>query len=307
MHKTLVNEAVLSFSLRTEVPLLINSGMGSKVNPTLPDMSFVRCAHNGKETVYMPGSSLKGVFRARYEQLAKTLGIPVCELFTYDQCSSLIGKNRVSGGTERYEASCAACRLFGSLAVAGRAAFADAYPPKDYPIALGMRHGVAIDRITGAASGGAKYEFEVLEDGQFDFSIRLSNFARYQLRMLLWALEDIEEGLVTFGMGGTRGNGQMRMTDRQAVKLAYRLYDAQEKDGRVRRLRGFAPDDEGANLDYSKSGIYNKSGIFGDAVEILGLDAILQSVDIASAETLRSAAEREGWGKTLYKKPAARR
>ena len=61
MFAKLKNEAVLTFKLRNEGPVLINSGTSAKIQPR-PDMSFVRTLHNGVETVYLPGSSIKGVF-----------------------------------------------------------------------------------------------------------------------------------------------------------------------------------------------------------------------------------------------------
>ena len=42
-------------------PILIKAGDTGAVDPTRPDMEFVRAWYNGQETVYLPGSSLKGM------------------------------------------------------------------------------------------------------------------------------------------------------------------------------------------------------------------------------------------------------
>jgi CRISPR-associated RAMP protein (TIGR02581 family) len=235
----LTNEALLTFNLRNEGPLLINSGNAAKIHPR-PDMSFVRTIREGKETIYLPGSSIKGVFRSRYEQVMRMLGERVCDTFDSNggrTCNKKIeaiekgfesdnrgrkGRGHLNG-TERYENICEACKLFGTLALGGRISFADAYPVSECK--LGMRHGVGIDRITGAAHQGALYDIETLEDGTFSVKCKLTNFKLYQLRTVLWILQDIDDGLVTFGMGGSRGNGQMRLADKEdGVNLEYRKY-----------------------------------------------------------------------------------
>jgi CRISPR-associated RAMP protein (TIGR02581 family) len=241
------NEAILEFSLRNKGPLLINSGTGTKLRERY-DMSPVKAWHytdsdktKTEETVYLPGSSIKGVFRVRYEQLMRGIGAYVCNI----QCKNIERKDlncsqRIKILKEKYENkknsnyladkvpwsaehvykySCEACRLFGSLAMTGRLSFSDAYPDGD--VKIGFRHGVAIDRITGAAHPGAKYEMEVVENGTFNCKARFRNYEMYQLRMILWILEDIDDGLVTLGMGGSRGNGLMKVTDWGKVSLTY--------------------------------------------------------------------------------------
>src|SRR5204862_7823670 len=72
VHRQLFNEATLSLSLTPDGPILIKAGEG-EADPTRPDMSFVRTIRGGEETVYLPGSSLKGVLRAHCERLARTV------------------------------------------------------------------------------------------------------------------------------------------------------------------------------------------------------------------------------------------
>ena len=245
MFAELKNEAALVFTLRNEGPLLINSGEAAKIHPR-PDMSFVRTLHDGVETVYLPGSSIKGVFRSRYEQVMRMLGQNVCDTFDkkgnkkLKTCHNNIDaaeKDRRSAakrngdeykplsGTDIYNNHCCeACRLFGNLSLGGRISFADAYPVGAWKV--GMRHGVGIDRITGAAFPGALYDIETLEKGTFAVICKMVNFKPYQLRTILWIIQDINDGMVTFGMGGSRGNGQMRLDG--DVELTYRKYPGKE-------------------------------------------------------------------------------
>lgn len=284
MLAKLVNEVTLSFQMRNDGPILINSPAGSKIDPTLPDMSFVRCKHNGVDTVYFPGSSIKGVFRSRYEQLMYALDKSVCELKPENYCLNN-KKNSQSNGTDLYEKSCASCRLFGNLSLGSRVDFTDAYPVNNTLPTLGMRHGNAIERVTGAVKGKALFSIEVVEEGRFEFEIRVTNFALYQLRLLIWIIEDIDDGRVTFGMGGSRGNGQMRLINSAQVKMKYRLYDSNFD---MNKLRGYKDKDLGGEVDYTE-------GLFGKELEVTGLNKILNSINLKTNTELQKAMGYELW------------
>jgi CRISPR-associated RAMP protein (TIGR02581 family) len=281
MFKKLVNEAILSFSLATDGPLLINSGESAKIDPSLPDMRFVRCQHNGKETVYLPGSSLKGVFRARYEQLTAMLEVkPSSTADASNKSNKKEKTGKHEDGLTRYLKEgnkSIANRLFGSLEIGSRVSFSDAYP--DGKVSLGKRTGVGIDRITGAAKGGALFDYEVVEQGTFKTELRLTNFALYQLGLILWILQDVDDGLVTFGMGGSRGNGRMRIENTQSVELRYRYY------GKTDQLRGYFDGDTGKALDGSAS----RHTLFATEYVIRGFEAIANSIELSSQKDLSRA------------------
>jgi len=282
MFKDLTNEAVLTVRLAADGPLLIRSGEANSLDPALPDMRFVRCQHGGRQTVYLPGSSLKGVFRARYEQLMLALGQKPCNLFDrFDCCSQKLNERHkhdsTKDGKQRYDESCAACRLFGSLELGGRIRFTDAYPVDPDAVQFGMRNGVGIDRKTGAASHGALYDFEVVESGTFQFNIHFTNFAFYQLALTLEILNDIDAGFVSFGMGASRGNGSMKVENREALPLTYRSY---------KRERDLA-----ASME---------ERMFAREYKLQGIEEILGAFGLETPEKLRAALAAEGWGQVLY-------
>lgn len=73
MHKTRYNSLHLDLRVSPVGPLLIKSG-GFSTNPSLPDMQFVRTFREGSDdTLYIPGSSLKGVFRSFVEKALRTI------------------------------------------------------------------------------------------------------------------------------------------------------------------------------------------------------------------------------------------
>ena len=103
-----------------------------------------------------------------------------------------------------YDASCPACRLFGSTGFIGRVAISDAYLASEE--IKEQRDGVGIDRLTGGASHGAKFELEVVSAGVvFETDIHLRNFEIWQLGMLFVVLQDMQDELIHIGSGRCAG------------------------------------------------------------------------------------------------------
>lgn len=110
-----------------------------------------------------------------------------------------------------YADSCPTCRLFGSTGFIGRLAINDAY--LDSSEIKEQRDGVGIDRLTGGASHGAKFELEVVSTGVvFETNIHLRNFEIWQLGMLFVVIQDMEDELIRLGSGRSRGLGNVTTT-----------------------------------------------------------------------------------------------
>lgn len=215
MHKRRLNSLTLDVTFRPNGPLLIKSGLDSAYDPTVPQMSFVRTAHptGGGETVYLPGSSLKGVIRSHSERILRTLlADKVCDPFQRS-CGDAL--SNVTDSTEIYKRTCLACRIYGSTAIGSHFAINDAYPQE--PInALETRHNVAIHRLTGAVAVGP-FDMEVLVTGQFETQIVLTNFELWQVGLLVLALRDIDAGEVRVGFAKSRGLGAVHAKIERAV------------------------------------------------------------------------------------------
>lgn len=233
MLKKLLNEAYFTLRITTTGPLLIRSGHATISGP---DMTPVLTYHNGKQEVFLPGSSLKGVFRSHSEKVVCSLkSRAVCYLFSgnedrdaellskrrqdyRDSCGAVLtlfarenerNRVRVDEDTEFvYANSCPACRLYGSTGFIGRVAIGDAYLASK--ASTEQRDGVGIDRLTGGASHGAKFELEVVSPGvSFETNIHVRNFEIWQLGMLFVVLQDLEDELIHIGSGRSRGLGQV--------------------------------------------------------------------------------------------------
>ena len=232
MLKKLVNEAYFTLRITTTGPLLIRSG---RATISGPDMTPVLTFRNGQQEIFLPGSSLKGVFRSHSEKIVCSLKPHVvCYPFSgsekmeadlaqrqrdyRDSCGERFNQFAKKGFEERdllerrtdfvYDNSCPTCRLYGSTGFIGRIAIGDAYLSSRS--ITEQRDGVGIDRLTGGASHGAKFELEVVsKDVSFETDIHLRNFEIWQLGMLFVVLQDLEDELIHIGSGRSRGLGKV--------------------------------------------------------------------------------------------------
>ncbi|MBI2470384.1 MAG: CRISPR-associated RAMP protein [Planctomycetes bacterium] len=246
MLKKLINSAHISFKIAPLDPLLIKSGQAT-VGGT--DMSFMRTYKFGeKEFPFIPGSSIKGMLRAYAEKICRTLGdnkVPVClpyidskknDLTPDEKAQAACGlrvkekdkegnKSRTIISAKMYNISCPVCRLFGSHKYIGRLATSDAYLTKESEgqHRLEIRDGIAIDRLTGGTAGGAKYDFEVLTKGDFETSVDIRNFERWQLGLIGLVFRDMEDGLIRIGFGKSRGLGKIKAEIKNFKIISYNM------------------------------------------------------------------------------------
>ncbi|MFN7161677.1 MAG: RAMP superfamily CRISPR-associated protein [Fimbriimonadales bacterium] len=247
MHGRLYNQLDLEIAIVPQTPLLIKSGQKASIDPTLPDMQFVRTRRRAPsgdvdEVVYIPGSSLRGVVRAHAERLLRTLDARhACYVDARQLCLRQKNLKEDKEPADRlYRESCCACKLFGNTGIASRVQMSDLYPAIE-PLSE-SRFGVAIDRITGAVAVGP-FDLEVVTDARFEGRIILRNFTVGQLGLLGAALLDIADGLVALGHAKSRGLGRVRI---EFVRAQFRF--AQQAKDAILGVGKLAP--ESVRNDY---------------------------------------------------------
>lgn len=238
MLKRLMNTAIIQFTISPVDPLLIKSGQATVGGV---DMSFVRTRrNNGRSETFIPGSSLKGVIRSYAEMICRSLtdgSTKVCLPYVTPgkeidgeqkqaACGLRLEKYKKDRDIDKlpthdaYRLSCPVCRLFGSHVFTGRLRTADAYLKQGSREITEVRDGVAIDRLTGGAASGAKYDLEVLVAGDYTTTIEIQNFERWQLGLTALVLRDMEQKLVRIGSGSSRGLGRISI-DITSFTLSY--------------------------------------------------------------------------------------
>jgi CRISPR-associated RAMP protein (TIGR02581 family) len=220
MFRTLQNTAKLEFTLVPDGPIVVRA-QSVGLDPGVADMEFQRTRRNGKSTVFLAGSGLKGVLRSHSERLLRSSNRFACDP-TQTRDNTICGRREKGLPDAAFQyphaGNCAACFTFGSLKLAGRFRIGDAYPTpgkEDLTNLTEVRTGVGIDRKSQAASPGVLYDTEVVVSGSFDARIQGENFSLWQLGLVLATLEDLDSGLLKIGGGKVRGMGTVRVQDRK--------------------------------------------------------------------------------------------
>jgi CRISPR-associated RAMP protein (TIGR02581 family) len=215
----------------------LHIGAGGSGDPLGTDSPVVRTAAGRP---YVPGSSLKGVLRSAAEALLRGGSLqeePAGEKIW--ACDPIAGKDRVCVSHDRAKAireevaeearrqeeepdyrkaaekiwdeSCTVCRLFGSLALAGRVRFADLPLRGEAPL-FELRNGVGIDRDKELAADGVLYDFEAVPpETEFELRVTVDNPTDPEVGLLLYLFHELDEGNLTLGGKASRGLGRVRI------------------------------------------------------------------------------------------------
>ncbi|HXK89816.1 MAG TPA: CRISPR-associated RAMP protein Csx7 [Thermosynergistes sp.] len=198
--------------------------IGGGRNPSAATDSPV--VRDGAGRPFIPGSSLKGAFRAAVERLVPNIpNLRTCGLSDdSDACANRLRK-ALKDRKNIPEAEllalldsvlCDTCRTFGSTHLASVALFHDA-PINEVWNALPevptqIRDGVGIDRDSERAREGIKYDFEVVPpQTSFDFTMTLENPNERDLGLIALGLQEFIIGMIPLGGIRSRGLGRYHL------------------------------------------------------------------------------------------------
>lgn len=224
MLKKNLSEMTIRFDIIPTGPILIKSGVEGGADPTLPDMSFVRTVNpnTGDNTVYLPGSSLKGVFRSYAEKIVNTVGLKVKDIVAdpnaYNDLKEKT-KDKKNRDSEIYKGSDCVAKLFGSHILASRIKFKDAFPEGD--VTIEHRTNVSISRTLGSVQAGP-FNMEVVTKGKFKAEIIIRNFELWQVGLIGLILRDLSNERIKIGYAKTRGLGDVKIAlDQIEIDITY--------------------------------------------------------------------------------------
>lgn len=183
----------------------------------------------------LPGSTLKGNFRATAERLACYLGFSTCLLdYSLSKVKCVSEQEFFQNKKDEFKAlkdekkkmewinknACDICRLFGSSVEASRIFFSDGKLIK-WGGGFQIRDGVVIDRDSETARHGLKFDFEVTpKDSIFEILIDMDNPKTEELALVGAVIAEWEAG---FRIGGftSRGLGEACLTNTHVTEVDY--------------------------------------------------------------------------------------
>lgn len=189
-----------------------------------PDLPVLRAA-DGRP--YIPGSSLKGAWRAYTEAILRTIQgeaekwlacMPIVrQEHDAERC---LPQEKVNRLKNEYQAdplkldellrseSCLACRVFGNGHLASKLLFKDLMVRPATFYRTEIRDSVAIDRDSGRAADGFKYQFETVPVGaEFSLEVVVENASDIELGIVILGLRALERGDILLGGAKSRGLG----------------------------------------------------------------------------------------------------
>jgi len=168
---------------------------------------------------YIPGSSLKGIFRSTIEYILKSLGIYTCMLARNSSCSNassaILNASR-ERDDERIRKEiknlCIACKIFGGQSYASNVLMSDCVPIDSTAVKFDIAPGTAINRRDGTTIRGALFTLEHINPGSlFDFQIKIDNLPNYLIGLLFKVIYLINKNIILIGGKKRAGLGQVHL------------------------------------------------------------------------------------------------
>ncbi len=211
------NQTVIQGHLIALDPIHIGASANNSLDPTDVDNSVLK-DNTGRPVI--PGSSIKGVLRSYYESIIRSVfgEEAACDVMDNKKCCTELKKDEIHKkgltleqlANAAYEYSCKACRLFGGREFAGKLKFKDCYAVTD--VITEFRDGVGIDRDTGSAKQGAKFDYEIIPKGtRFDFLMIADNLDDEQMKHMKFLIDKLQSGEIAIGGKTTRGLGRVKL------------------------------------------------------------------------------------------------
>lgn len=222
LFDTFVNQTIIMGQLVCIDPIRIGSSKSDTLNPVGIDDSVLK---DGSGNPVIPGSSIKGVVRSYFESVMRSIHGEkgACDVMDNDgYCTKKYeneihadGISALESAKRAFDNSCITCRLFGGRELAGKLKFKDSYaiiPEEQNQIITEFRDGVGIDRDTGAAKRGPKFDFEIVPKGtRFDFCLIADNLDDEQKKYLDFIKKYLTSGEMAVGGRTTAGFGRIKL------------------------------------------------------------------------------------------------
>lgn len=219
----------------------LHIGAGRALGPTVSDMPILK---DFDANPFIPGSSFKGVLRSNLESWLRAFDeCLACD--PTDDNSRCINSTRKREILDYFgedpdghllEQGCWICQLFGSPWVASKVHIVDMKVKGSWQTEwLMVRDGVVIDRESGTAASGGKYDFEAVPAGvEFQFEMVVENPEPYEMGLLALGIDLFNQGFALLGGNVSRGLGRATIHIQEISELtAHDLLAALQPPGAI--------------------------------------------------------------------------
>ena len=237
---TLKNEVNIKLKINPKSPLLIKLGDGKESTKDENTICFmttkggtakyekgIRIENEDKREgdLYIPGSTLKGMFRERFHQIYydyKGLDSEKLTEKSFDEYREILLKDKDLKSEKIYEKNLEIDRLFGSTTLKGRFFAQDSIingKKTELNSILKTRAITPIDRFTGGAVVPLNFEYTT---EAFEGELIIRNITREELQALYFVIRDSINGEIRLGNSKTRGFGQVELEIKEFNLKLYR-------------------------------------------------------------------------------------
>ncbi|OZM56249.1 hypothetical protein CIB95_12560 [Lottiidibacillus patelloidae] len=206
--RKLNSEVVMKLTLSPRSPLLIQAPKEETVGKKEKNNKLYCLTSNGK--YYIPGSSIKGVFRSHTEKIFYHL-INV-EPSSDDNKKKVYQKKEKDKyeSIEFYDKLNPINQLFGHSVFRGRLTVEDAMFNSN-TVSTDTRTNIAIDRFRGGSKNGALFETECITKGDASTTVHLKNPEEWQIVWLCFLIRDLQKGNLSIGAKSSIGFGEVNV------------------------------------------------------------------------------------------------
>ncbi len=235
---TLKNEVNIKLRINPKSPLLIKLGDGKESTKDENTICFMTTKggkanyEQGKKVeesregyLYIPGSTLKGMFRERFHQIYydyKGLDSEKLTETSFDEYREGLLKDKELKSEKVYDKNLEIDKLFGSTTLKGRFFAQDSIingKKTELNSILKTRAITPIDRFTGGAVVPLNFEYTT---EAFEGELIIKNITREELQSLYFVIRDSIDGEIRLGNSKTRGFGQVELEIKEFNLKLYR-------------------------------------------------------------------------------------
>lgn len=236
-HDMLIRRFRIRGTIRTDTRIHIGSGEEGMVFGDA-DTFQIKIYKNGISLPYIPGSSLKGIFRSSAEGILKAIKKKVCLLEKDSNCFNIgreVGRLAKSNDKEKIikklNEFCFGCKIFGGHGYASHIFFSESYPRDITSVSYDISPGIAINRRDGTTMERALFSFEHINPmSEFSFEVKVINLPNFLFGLIIKIIYLINKGVILIGGKKRAGLGKVTIILDNVIFEQFQTNNSRQED-----------------------------------------------------------------------------